>query len=325
MDTKRTNRSDSPRGDRNDGRIEDTDVSDVSEELSSRPPNAGPDYDENIEISDQLQRWLDDVNSEKLPTTCNLYKFDHPVTGHAKVQIWQYAHEIPDAHTIGMQFGSGRYMLIVKVPASHTQKAFVQSRTFRIAPYYDTMRRQAVTSANTLPAGSPPQQMIVRENPMQGMEAFMAMFSQFITMIAPLINRPAMSPAGEMAAMYGGINKVMQQQALETASLLSDMQRKISNVPIPPNEEDEGEGMDTPKTPTLLEQIAPYIAKFLPAILGKGPVAATTVQTVKSLPQFKHVVNDPVQVKQLIEHLDKTQGKLKTDKVLAKFKITRPK
>jgi hypothetical protein len=290
-------------------------------------------------FDDKLREFLAIHNTEELSPSVYLYKFDHPTTGESKSLVCKYENEIPDAHTVGLSHGSGRYLILVNTPKTKTQKQIVRGYRFRIHPHYDSLRMntasngppfytQPRSSAHvyTLPPGAE------RGEARGGASEGLAMVKEVISILAPLMMSKKDDGGGMlnmgkfMAEQYSSMGEVMKHNLIESSKMVADAQRARLNGPsVDGDFDDAGDDGDEGGAGGIIQQILPFLQSVLPQLLGQGPVASATAASIKALPQFGQVVNNPAEVRQLVAYLDRVKGKEATDKVLKRFKISRPK
>lgn len=304
----------------------------------ARPGNDVEGSGEDLELSsveDRFREWLEEIDCDTSSVKVVLYKFDHPHSGPAKSQICKWEGELPDTHQIGLMFGSGRYLLWVNSNERGKYKAIA----LKIHPYYDELRRKSAMNGEQLP-GMPvnysqntpyitPQRTPETGN---GMEAAFGMVERVFALLTPIIASRAAQPdpAEKMLGMYAGLNRILQQSAIENSRLINESLRP--RLPAPADSYDDeyepepGQGATMGQEPpkSILDQIIPLIGQFAPLLLGSSPAAQTAAQTIKQLPQFRNVVKDETELRAIIAHLDKTQGPKKTDAVLKRLGVTRP-
>jgi hypothetical protein len=283
----------------------------------------------------KLRTWVEATRYENTQSTCTLYRFDHPTTGEDKSQCNQWTDEIPDAHTIGITYGPGRYLLLVTVPRSVINgkpgPRAIKGYRFRIHPYYDELRRRASQDAGYPVMGYGPRPGAGAGPMPAGMDAMsqgLGMVREVLQIVSPLLR--AKEGSGDMAAMmmrnYSMMNDVMRKNMIESQELMADSIRSRPAGPVQDRMPDDGAGDDDdPPQPTLIEQITPLLNTFVPLILGKGPAGTVAVEAVKAMPQFQQMTADSGELRKLVSHLDKTIGKEKVDGLLKRLKVTRPK
>lgn len=288
------------------------------------PIGGDPEFDKELEM------WLDEKNHEALPAKIILYKFKNAITGEDKEQCCQWVNELPDQHSIGLKFGSGRYFMAISVPPGKKQRKLSTSRRFSLHPYYDTLRKEEQSRAFVQgPAAAQgaipqPQRVVGVSDPS------LALLERVFTMLTPILQaamRPPVSPGAEMVQSYQALSHVLRESALENQALLTDMTRKQAGlVGYADNEGDnEMEVVQQPK-PSLIETILPSLMPIIEKLIGGGPQAAAAGAVVKAMPQFKQITSDPRGLSEIINALDKDRrfGPDKVNAMLKQLKIARP-
>ncbi|MDD5688624.1 MAG: hypothetical protein PHE88_12420 [Elusimicrobia bacterium] len=263
----------------------------------------------NSTYSLRIQELLAKCEIQETPTF-TLYKYENPVSGEEKSFIERYVQDDPPTEdVIGTSFGSGRYMLIMAAPTK-VGESLARVYKFKINSRFDKL-------AFPQSAGAPPQQsqLIVRDN--SSVQMF-EMFERFMRMITPLLIRPA-DP---------DIKAFMMQNFKDTAEVLKKQQ--LSQVKAWEGMRDQielaGEDMPTATTEketSIIEQITPFIQQFLPLLIGGGKKAEGVAAVARATPQFAAIVKDRGNFQRLLKHLDATEGKEKTDKILSALKLKR--
>jgi hypothetical protein len=281
-----------------------------------------------------LSEWIEKENFTNDESIATLYKHDNPKGGREKVQVWEWHNEIPSAHSIGLQFGSGRYTILFKIP----KKKAIRGYTFRLSEYYDEMRRAQNSPVSQLPGAMPPYYPVTggkthaTEN--NGLEASLNVIERiFSGMVMPMmarINQPAVAPAqlpdfsGMAMQNYQNMMTLAKTNALEMARMGRMLTDKTINDSIAGETDDMDTQDDPSRPPTILEQIMPLVNQFLPMLLNNNPAASAAVNVVKQMPQYKELAANPAQLAEVVNYLDKSKGKAATTKILKKLNIPRP-
>ena len=288
-------------------------------------------------LDEKLKGWVAASRYENTQATCTLYKFDNPATGEDKSQCGQWVDEIPDAHSVGMTYGPGRYLLLVTLPRTRTGDRpgprAIKGYRFRIHPYYEELRRRAMwgdPSPFSGPGPRPhvPGAMAPPPGPDASISAGLSMVREVLAIVSPLLKRQDNGGGLDYPALmmrnYDLMNTVMRKNLLESQSLIADgLRAKMEGGAM-----DGGEGgtatVEEAAEPSILEQIIPLLDKFVPIILGRGPQAVVASQAVRALPQFQKVTKDKGEFQKIVAHLDKAIGKGKVDGLLKRLKLSRP-
>lgn len=307
---------------------------------SSGPGDQETDTDEVHDplVESKIAEWIAQENVEKQTVTATLYKFDDPNSGSEKKQVCKWTGDIPDSHTIGLKFGSGRYMFILTIPPGKKKDRRITSYRFRLHAYYDELRKGELNQE--LLSGPSPTRSPVPV-PMQGngsdttAQAF-TMLKEVLALFLPLLTRqqtPQPSNGHDLIGAYSMMRQVMKDSLLENQQLLSDMQRKYMRMIPATAEKEEGiEFADEEKPKSMLEQFLPMLEKFVVPLLNKPPmVQQATLSGMQAIPHvsetIKQIAKNKEEVSRFIEYFDKINkgDRKKTDKILAMLKVTRPK
>jgi len=279
--------------------------------------------EESKSMMDDIDSWLSTLPEDNEGLLAVLYKYKNPNTTKYKY-AYQWQDEIPDAHDIGLRFGSGRYNLMLKIQDEKGKKR-KRSYKFEIDSFYDEIRRKKRLSPDT-PLGSdenesdtlvyngqPPQ-------PQNGLEASMQVFERVVGMLVPLIgmdrknNSNNFNPGEFMMKTYDGVGKVLQKNLSSQA----DMVNAIAKSQIIGEEEEvdeEGTGNE------ILDMIKPFMENFIPVLKKDGVNSRMAAKTIKSLPQYKELIGNKKALNEVINYLVEKEGKEGANKILTNLKI----
>lgn len=245
--------------------------------------------------------------------TCYLYKYDNYTSGEAKSTIHKYeGGDIPDQDEVGKVWGSGRYLLVLGIPASGGRKALMRAYKFRINPVYDLQR-----------TGSQVQQIVPHDSGKNSMAEAFTMLQGLLAMLIPLFQRPSESPDMNKILMgnfdmFGGL---MKKQMMENIELMNDYQRKLQLVREGTDMRNDDEGEE--QAATIIDQIKPLLAEWLPKLIGGGREAKVVSKIVKGSQMFKEIAKNQNMVRSLISYLDKEKGREEADKILSTLGMQR--
>jgi hypothetical protein len=151
---------------------------------------------------------------------------------------------------------------------------------------------------------------------------------RMLAMLAPILQmalRPPSNPGVEIAQAYQGLGHILKRNAEENMLLYSDLTRKAAGL-VDYVEGEAEEGVPPgPAKPSMLETAMPFIAEFAKMILGGGVKGAAAATAIQAVPQYKAVMKNPGELKTMISYLDKNYGIDKTNIMLKKLKVERPK
>ena len=292
----------------------------------------------------KLRGWIDRVEYENKETQLYLYKFE----GNTELKVFcgKWTNEIPEEHTVGLTFGSGKYVVIATIPELYkkNKKAGIKTIRFKIHSHYDTLRAQNPTG-NFSGVGFNPafvgmgSRGVVSENKSPQnvgngnsiTENAFAMLEKMMTLFMPLIaQKQASSP--DPFGMFKMVGDVMKQSTRDNALFLRELTEKrllpdngdINNMPSYPEKEPEPA---PEKEENIIEKLLPMVEKFLPLLMSQSPRAQLASQGViamaKAAPQFQKVVKDRTELNKLIAFLDSKYTSKKVDVMLKKLGVTR--
>lgn len=294
--------------------------------VSSGPPGSVSDFAEvaqdeiaglvdEVSIESKLKEWAARENPESLVVRTYVYKYDNPSTGDNKVLCDRIDADIPDPHQVGIMYGAGRYMMIVAIPAGAQQAKNVRGLRFRLHARYDELRKNAAGGGVPAPMFAPaaPAQSSLAEG--------IAVVRSVLEMLKPILETKAIAaPAAPdvsklLEGQYDMMAGVLRKSLDHSQELIAEVNKaKLENGPVTADGDE----------PDFLSKVMPLIEKFLPLILGGGGAAATTAAAIRAIPEVNKVIADRAELGRVVLWLDKTQGKEKTDRILAALKVRRP-
>lgn len=252
-----------------------------------------------------------------------VYKYDNPTSGNSKTMIDKTTIE-PDEDTIGREHGGGRYLICLAVGGGG-EDGKMRSYEIKLNKRYDILadelKRQKTASA-LIPAPA------AAFDPSAMMATTMTMMKTMIEIFAPIMRpvQPA-APAlpdlsGIMIQNFQTVNELMRGQAVEMAKMMREVQR--GTLTAGDDDIDDDEDGEAEQSQSILDMIAPLLSEYIPKLLGDGPESKIVSTAVRAAPQFKQIVRDKNATAELVNYLDQTQGKEKTNAILQKLKVPRP-
>ena len=256
-----------------------------------------------------VEDWL--AENEYLNAECKAKLYSFNKEGQREF-IKQYTGEVPSWDQIGVNYGSGRFEIIMTVFREGIRKVF--SRKMYLHESYNNRMLSEVRENG--------QQVIhVGGNNNNSMETLKEVFSMIIPLLT--LTKQTGSPdfSEVMMKNYDMMQKVMQRSLTDNAQMMNDLQR--SNMGLTETFENDEE---TTGVMGMINTIMPMLEKFLPLILGKpNPVQQMTIDAVKKTPEFLRIAKDQRNIKFLASFIDKKHGKDTTKKLLTRFDLKRPK
>lgn len=244
-----------------------------------------------------------------------VYKYLNNVSGQRKEFIGEWSDYVPGEHEIGMEFGSGRYIGLLNITDNRGKRRCTSCK-FRIHKHYDSLRSQSSMN-NFFPSRS----MVGHAG--GGIDGSLETVGKIIQMILPVVQAKPESQGnyGElMNENYRMMNSIMKRSVFDNMQMLNDLQRKNAGLSEVVESEEEATG-----AMGVINQIMPMVERFLPLIVGKSmPQARATVDFVKTLPEYNQMVKNKAMLKAFCAFVDSKHGRSETDKILARFKVSRP-
>lgn len=255
-----------------------------------------------------------------------VYKFEDEQSAN-KTFCKAYANQVPGEHEIGLQFGGGRYYVILQV-LDEDGKRRGTTRTVLIHKNYDRLMNSteagigamfpvmpAISGGGNGGGGD-------MQNALTLMRTMMSMFMPLIQqMNKPSKNSELPAYTEMMTESMRAMNEAQKQIFLDNTQYWNDRTRETDGLSETFENEEETTGvMGTINT------ILPILEKVLPAFIGKpSPQTAATVDMVKNIPGYAKMIKDKKTIKRLLEYITEKHGKDVAIKVLKEFGIKKPK
>jgi len=267
-----------------------------------------------VGIEKRLREWADRENPERLQVLTYVYKYDNPTTGDLKVLCDRLEEEIPDPHAIGLQYGSGRYMVMVSIPNGTTQERKVKGLRFRLHARYDELRKAAAGGG-----GASPVPLAVAVAPQASLREGVEIVRSVVEMLAPLIaaQRSSSPDVSKILESSYDMTQAILRKSVENSQHLINQVQEARLAQNPADDRDE--------EPDFLGRVMPLLEQFLPVLLGGGAQAKTTAAMVRSLPQFSKVISNKDEMSRIVAWLDKMHGREKCDRLLSALRVNRPR
>lgn len=267
------------------------------------------------------------LNAEELHVY--LYKFENPISGKKKYCADRFDIEsVPDQHEIGLEHGSGRYILFVSVPkCKQFPKGTSKTFYFILGKNYDEKMREA-KRMNTVPDQvQQPAQQTVPAPAAAGMSGFSEAFQlieRVISVFTPLLKQqiPQQQPPDAlqeaMKQSYQMVSQIMKNSMMENFKMIQQFQ----NDQMKKIQDEESRRIETKNDePGFIDKIAPLIEQFLPQILDKGPQGKLFSSMARNAPEVKNIINDQIRLNQLVNWMVESHGLETTVQVLEKLNI----
>ena len=318
----------------NQHRIESDETADSFTELT--------DDDVSYSESDsKINEWLDSNRVENYQPFLTVYKFRHE-TGTEKEQCETYRGEIPSRHEIGLEYGGGRFLVIMGNGAYDKKLRKTTSFQFRLHNSYDAKSREyyAVKMKNS-GLGSAPAGSQISADPRQTFAESLALVqsiqNNMLSMFRPLIERALLpAPAAPAPAAVNPLHETMQSAAIfkqliksnmeDTVSIMNDLTRKtleLNQREIADYSDDDDEL--PPEKKSMFDKILELAEPLLPLLIKNTVAAKATAAGIRAIPAFREVVKDTELVRRVISYVDAKESPEKADIALRNLGINRAK
>lgn len=296
-------------------------------------PDNTPDVDNSREeIDERIEEWKEEGRFLNVAPKATLYKYDDPKQGnaHTFAGYWR-GEDIPDRHTIGLKFGSGRYFIILSRPKGEGKARKSEGKVFRIHPVYDEYKREQDEKNRREKAEANGGAALPAQPAADNIGQLKELLQVFLPIIRESI-RPAPQPAaanlaGDMFNQYDLMQQILKKNLFDTAATYRDLSRRFSpghnaqSIDYEPMDENEDE--DEPQEAGILQKIISMIEPFFGLIAQKSPAAQIAAAGLKAAPQFAEILADPRLCGMIINYFDRTKGRAAADTALQNIGIDR--
>lgn len=251
--------------------------------------------------------------------TATLYKFDNDYTGTSKAVCDKWYEEIKDEHSIGLEYGSGRFMVVVRA-SDKKGKRKVKGVTFKIHKRYDDLRNQQskITNDPLLAA-----LMTGKGGGANDILTTITIMEKLMSVFTPLIQQqqqPAGSGINELLIQnYKNTSAIIKEIMMDNLQLVNDMRRDAAGVGEVFEDEDEVTGVQG-----FIKTFAPILEKFIPLITSKNETSNAAAAALKASGQYRKIVQNKKDLTSVITYLDNKHGAKKTNALLKKMGLQRP-
>ena len=286
------------------------------EEIKEEPAKTYHEGDDPIEsdlpYTQRIYDYLESADIDISEPTFYLYKYDHPVKGNQKTFIDKIFGEPPEQDDIGKQYGSGRYLMIMIIPARQGSKEpTTKTYRFRLHQHFDEYAFKRVGNAA-------PSQNVIQLPPGNSLNDTLSVLERLVTVFSPLIIPLIARPKDEnvqqiLSQTYESVNNLLKNSLQDNFRFIREIRENISG-----KEDEEMSTMveEPTQQPSILNQILPILNEWLPKLLGGGIQGEAVSQVVKMTPQFRAVLDNKRELQSIINYLVKKEGVERTNKVL---------
>lgn len=297
---------------------------------------------EDMELDERVADWQEQnrVNSSTIRGT--LYKHEALDEKSTKHQIDSYEGIIPLRHAIGLEYGAGRYMLILSTGGPHKERKGTSYR-FILHKSYDeksrkfqeekAKREREAMSLTMSPVPVPSLPAVSQaESFKDALTLVQGMFGQFMTMIQPIMTR-AMSPAPVQSGIkgeidtYSGLRDILRTMTKNDIAFFNQMKGSFMNPQTDTAEftdvDDDGNPVQAPEDNKLLglfERLVKIAEPFIPLLSQNSIAAKTAAAGIRAYPEVKQVIQqaqqNPAFVRKVIDYVKQKEGETGARNVL---------
>jgi hypothetical protein len=260
-----------------------------------------------------LKSYMHEFGMSDANYTAVLFKYD-PIIKQKQYVCDSRTNEMLSQHDIGMSFGGGEYRYLVTFDDEK-----IKAKAFKINLHkcYDEYREKAglVSPGGNGHGGNG------KSNLAETIEIMKTIFEMIKPLFPQQSAAPALAPSTEIFNAYGMMKDILRKNLNENMDLINEVIRgRIDG-------QGRGGEMETEveeAQPDIVDRILPLIEKFAPMIMGNNLQSKITVEAVKALPEFKNLMKNAGDLKNVVDAVEKKIGKAETDKILTKLKVSRP-
>ncbi len=263
-----------------------------------------------------VKDWL--LRKGLIDQTCTMrvYRFERG----ERVFVKKFVDHIPDEDEVGNLYGSGRYECMLQV-SDKNRKRHATSSKFTLHESYDEAVKERKMRAYKEGMGN---NQSMPYPPVNNFDNMIEGISKLMVVLMPLFDRGGKSSSPDMSSFmlknYEMMQGVMKRSILDQQQNVNDIQRMSMGVPEVMDDIQETTGLMG-----VVNNLAPLVEKFLPLILGGGLASKTAVGVVQAAPQYAEIIKSKRALNKMIGIIEKQHGKEAATKVLAEFKLKRPK
>jgi hypothetical protein len=318
---------------------------DLGENISDFEETSDSEEIIDSEQSSRIAQWLETNAIENSQPYAVLYKFSEPIPrpGEPKSQVDYFKGIILLPHEIGLEYGKGRYMLMLSNTTTKNERRKCTTFRFTLHDSYDEKsrlykaekaRRELLDNPVSLPAVPVSNQ---RETLSEAFTLFSSMQAQVINMFKPLLERallpppaPASAPASnalqDTFLAAGMFKQLLKTNMEDTVSIMDSLTRKALSLGQKEMSQGEYEESDLPpEKKSIFEKLIELAEPLIPLLIKNNLAAKATAAGIKAIPQFREITQDVSLCRKVIQYVDAKEGKENADIALRNLGIDRRK
>jgi hypothetical protein len=291
-----------------------------------------------IEVEDRLADWLETNRIENSTPVATLYKLIGE-TGETREQVDYFRGVIPSRHEIGLNYGPGRYIMIIR-NTTGMKGAKTTTIRFRLHESYKEKNfafkreqvekeRFALGQPNALPPAVPAPQSgkeslleaftLVRSMQADTMAMFKPILERLLTPATPAIPMKSVTPFEE----YALTRQILKDNLKENVSMFSTMQKALIDSRSPSTQDDDDTDDLPAEKQSLFEKIIALAEPFINILAQNNTAAKMAAAGIKAAPQFKEVIRDASLARRIISYVEEKEGPERASIALNNLGISR--
>lgn len=298
------------------------------------------DVSVDLEVEERLADWLDTNRVENSQPAAILYKFTG--TGETKEQVDYFRGVIPSRNDIGLEYGAGRYMLILK---NTTGRLGYKSTTirFNLHESYNEKslkfkreraekERFGVGGSSVSGTVSPPS--TGKESLVEAITLVRSMQAETLNLFRPILERllvpppaPATLPApvpksATLFEEYALTKQILKDSLKENVQMFSMMQKNMLENRQAVDPDDNDDPLPDEKQ-GLFEKIIALAEPFIKILSENSMAAKMAAAGIKAAPAFKEVIQDAGLARRIISYVEQKEGPERAAMALKNLGINR--
>ena len=282
---------------------------------------------EDVEVENRLADWLETNRIENATPIATLYKLLGESGDHNREQCDYYRGVFPTRHEIGLEYGPGRYMLLVR-NTSGNKGAKQSTVRFRLHESYAEKsakfkrervekERLALGPSNGLPTTLTPPQT-GKESLIEAFTLVRSMQADTLAMFKPILERILTPPAAAPALPapkspfedYALSRQIMKDSLKENMSMITMMQKAVLDARTGGSPDlDDDEDKDAPaEKESMFERIIALAEPFINILAQNNVAAKMAAAGIKAAPQFREVIKDAGLARRIINYVETKEG-----------------
>lgn len=276
-----------------------------------------------LEVEERLADWLEVNRVENGSPVATLYKFTGE-TGEAREQVDYYRGIFPSRHEVGLEYGPGRFILIIRNTTAQKGAKSTSCR-FRLHESYlekslkfkrdkADRERPVLGPPNALPPALPAPQN-GKESLLEAFTIVRSMQADTLAMFKPILER-ILSPAAVPALPapkspfedYALSRQIMKDSLKESMNMMAMMQKAMVDARSGTDPDPDDEEKLPDEKQSMFERIIALAEPFINILAQNNLAAKMAAAGIKAAPQFREVIKDANLARRIITYVEQKEG-----------------